>query len=189
MPAAVHDAPLHALVVTRLAVGQNMLCHAAQLWVSCWFGVMFCFAASQVHLKATVVNTANVRLRKLTLTPGQHIPADQSFTCTIKDTSSSEPGTEAWLLAGDVAPSKTVVCLGSYEIGQDLLEAAAPIDGNVPQLSVKLEVDAEVTDAAQKLHREASVQVTVLHSPGVQAEIVQGSCEVPDGPGTDRRLE
>lgn len=141
------------------------------------------FAGSLVHLKATVVNTGNVYVRKLTLTPVQYIPTGQSFTCTIKDTSSTDPGTITWLPAEDVAPGKTVECLRSYALGQDWLEAAAVINGSAPQLLAILQADYEVTDAASKLSQEASTHITVSQRSGAEAQILQGSCQVPDGPG------
>jgi hypothetical protein len=147
--------------------------------------MMLLRAGSLIHLKATVINSGNVYLRKLTLTPRQYIPVDQSFTCTISDISSTDLATVTWQLAEDVAPGKTVECLGSYALGQDWLEAAAVINGSAPQLLVFMQADYEVTDAATKLSMGASAQITVVQNPGAEAQILQGSCQVPDGPGAD----
>lgn len=144
---------------------------------------MLLFAGSLIHLKVTVVNSGNVYLRKLTLTPGQYTLIDQSFTCTIKDTSSTDPGTTTWRPAEDAPPGKTVTCLGSYALGQDWLEAAAVINGSAPQLLVKMQADYEVTNTASKLRQDASTHITVSQRPGAEAQILQRSCQVPDSPG------
>lgn len=138
-----------------------------------------CLAGEIASLKATIVNTGNVRLRNLTIDWSWSIESGAAV-CTLQQTLGQDQSA-LWVAGMDVPVGQQVVCLTSYTTSDNSVA-----DG-MPHIHLGVWVKSTVGQHGSQLDMEANTTVTVFADPSsaasMRATFDKATCTVPESAG------